>query len=139
HDVSVIVVAFDGVAFTRLCLESVLLNSAGLDAAVVVVDNGSTDGTRDYLAALAERDARVRVLRHDENRGFGPAVNQGPSAAPGDVLVLLNNDTVVPPEALSRLTAHLGRCEVGLVGPTPNRCGNEAEVDVPYRTYGEML
>jgi GT2 family glycosyltransferase len=139
HDISVIVVASGGVVFTRLCLESVLLNSADADAEVIVVDNGSSDGTRLYLTALAERDSRVRVLRNDENRGFGPAVNQGLSAATGDVLVVLNNDTVVPPAWLSRLTAHLDRPEVGLVGPTTNRCGNEAEADAPYRTYGEML
>jgi GT2 family glycosyltransferase len=139
HDISVIVAAPDGVVFTRLCLESVLLNSADADAEVIVVDNGASDGTRLYLTALAERDSRVRVLRNAENRGFGPAVNQGLGAATGDVLVVLNNDAVVPPAWLSRLTAHLDRSEVGLVGPTTNRCGNEAEVDAPYRTYGEML
>ena len=139
HDVSVVVAAPDGLAFTRLCLESVLLNSVDADAEVIVVDNGSGDGTREYLAALAERDSRVRVLRNDENRGFGAAVNQGLSAATGDILVVLNNDTIVPPGWLPRLTAHLARPEVGLVGPTTNRCGNEAEVDAPYRTYGEMV
>jgi GT2 family glycosyltransferase len=106
---------------------------------MIVVDNGSTDGTREYLAVLGERDSRVRVLRNDLDHGFGPAVNQGLAAATGDVLVVLNNDTIVPPGWLSRLSAHLDRTEVGLVGPTTNRCGNEAEVDAPYRTYGEML
>ena len=72
------------------------------------------------------------------NRGFGPAVNQGLALASGDMLVVLNNDTIVPPGSLSRLLAHLERPEVGLVGPTTNRCGNEAEVDAPYRTYGEL-
>jgi GT2 family glycosyltransferase len=139
HAVSVVVVAPGGLAFTRLCLESVLLNSADVDAEVIVVDNGSGDGTRAYLSALAERDSRVRVLRNEENRGFGPAVNQGLSAATGDVLVVLNNDTVVPPAWLSRLTAHLERPEVGLVGPATNRCGNEAEIEATYRTYGEMV
>jgi GT2 family glycosyltransferase len=139
HDVSVVVAAADGIVFTRLCLESVLLNSADSDVELVVVDNGSSDGTREYLAALAERDSRVRVLRHDENCGFGPAVNQGLSAATGDALVVLNNDTIVPPGWLSRLTAHLERPEIGLVGPTTNRCGNEAEIDTSYRTYGEMV
>lgn len=139
HDVSVVVVAADGLVFTRLCLESVLLNAADTDVALVVVDNGSSDGTREYLAALAERDSRVRVLRNDENRGFGPAVNQGLSAATGDVLVVLNNDTVVPPGWLPRLVAQLDRPEVGLVGPTTNRCGNEGEVETSYRTYGEMV
>src|SRR4029078_3837306 len=75
HDVSVAVVAPDGLAFTRLCLES-LLSDHELDLEVVVVDNASTDGTREYLAALSERDSRVRVLRNHENRGFAPAVNQ---------------------------------------------------------------
>jgi GT2 family glycosyltransferase len=139
HDISVIIVAADGLAFTRLCVESVLFNSADTDAELIVVDNASTDGTREYLAALAERDSRIHVLRNDANRGLGPAVNQGLNTARGDVLVVLNNDTVVPPAWLSRLTAHLDRAEVGLVGPTTNRCGNEAEVDAPYRTYGEML
>jgi GT2 family glycosyltransferase len=139
HAVSVVVVAPDGLAFTRLCLESVLLNSLDVDAEVIVVDNGSGDGTREYLSALAERDSRVRVRRNEENRGFAPAVNQGLNAAGADILVVLNNDTVVPPAWLSRLTAHLHRPEVGLVGSTTNRCGNEAEIDAPYRSYGEML
>jgi GT2 family glycosyltransferase len=139
HDSSVVVVAPDGLAFTRLCLESVLVNSADADAELIVVENASRDGTREYLAALSERDSRVRVLRNDENRGFGPAVNQGLSVATGDVLDVLNNHTIVPPGWLTRLTAHLDRPEIGLVGPTTNRSGNEAEVDAPYRTYGELV
>ena len=106
---SIVVVAADGLVFTRLCLESVLANAARRDVELVVVDNGSSDGTRDYLAALAERDSRVRSLRNDENRGFGAAVNQGLSVANGDVLVVLNNDTIVPPGWLARLVAHLAR------------------------------
>jgi GT2 family glycosyltransferase len=139
HDLSVVVPVVDGLVFTRLSLESVLLNAVDLDVELVVVDNASSDGTREYLAALAERDSRVRVLRNDENRGFGPAVNQGLGVATGSVLVVLNNDTIVPPGALAALVAHLERDEVGLVGPTTNRAGNEAEVDAPYSTYGEMV
>jgi GT2 family glycosyltransferase len=139
HDASAIVVAADGLAFTRLCLESLLLNSGEIDCELVVVDNASTDGTREYLAALSERESRVQVIRNEASRGFGPAVNQGLLAASGDVLVILNNDTIAPPGWLARLAAHLERPEIGLVGPTTNRCGNEAEVDSTYRTYGEML
>jgi GT2 family glycosyltransferase len=139
HDASVVIVAADGLVFTRLGVESVLLNVDDTDIEIVVVDNATSDGTREYLIALAERDSRVVVLRNDQNRGFGPAVNQGLGAAKGDVLVVLNNDTVVPPGWLSRLAGHLERPEIGLVGPTTNRCGNEAEVDAAYRTYGEMV
>jgi GT2 family glycosyltransferase len=139
HDASVVIVAIDGLAFTRLSVESALLAGDGVDLEVVVVDNGTTDGTREYLSALGERDSRVQVLRNDENRGFGPAVNQGLGVATGDVLVVLNNDTMLPPGWLQRLAAHLERPEIGLVGPTTNRSGNEAEVDAPYRTYAEMI
>ncbi len=139
HEVSIVVAAPDGLVFTRLCLESVLLTPGDADVELIVIDNGSSDGTREYLAALAERDSRVRVLRNEKNCGFAPAVNQGLAAATGDVLVVLNNDTIVPPGWLSRLAGHLERDEVGLVGPTTNRCGNEAEVDAPYRTFGEMV
>ncbi|HJS50137.1 MAG TPA: glycosyltransferase family 2 protein [Gaiellaceae bacterium] len=137
-DASIVVVAPNGLVYTRLCLESVL-DDKELDIELVVVDNGSSDGTREYLAALADGDSRVRVLRNDENRGFPPAVNRGMRAATGDVLVVLNNDTIVPRGSLTRLIAHLERPEVGLVGPTTNRCGNEAEVDAAYRTYRELV
>jgi GT2 family glycosyltransferase len=129
----------DGLAFTRLCLESVLLSADDVDIELVVVDNGTQDGTGEYLTDLAERDSRVRVVRNDQNRGFTPAVNQGLMAAGGDALVVLNNDTVVLPGSLAHLVAHLERAEVGLVGATTNRCGNEAEVEAPYRTYGELV
>jgi GT2 family glycosyltransferase len=137
HDISAVVVAPDGLAFTRLCLESVLVQH-DVDLELIVVDNASADGTREYLAALSERDSRIRVVRNDGNRGFGPAVNQGLGAAGADVLVVLNNDTVVPPGSIAHLVRHLERPDVGLVGPTTNRCGNEAEVDSAYRTYAEI-
>lgn len=137
-DASLVVVAPKGLVYTRLCLESVLLETEDVDFELVVVDNGSSDGTPEYLAALAHCDSRVRVLRNDENRGFPPAVNQGLRAARGDVLVVLNNDTIVPRGSLTRLIAHLERPEVGLVGPTTNRCGTDAEVDAAYRTHGEL-
>jgi GT2 family glycosyltransferase len=137
HDASIVVVAPDGLAFTRLCVESVL-SDHGVDAELIVVDNASADGTREFLAALAERDARVRVIRNDENRAYAAALNQGLAESSGDVLVVLNNDVVVPSGALARLIAHLERPEIGLVGPSTNRSGNEAEIDVTYRRYAEM-
>jgi GT2 family glycosyltransferase len=138
-DASLVVVAPNGLVYTRLCLESILQDSGEVDFEVVVVDNGSSDGSSDYLAGLTQRDSRVRVLRNDENRGFPPAVNQGLQAATGDALVILNNDTILPPGSLTRLIAHLARPDVGLVGPITNRCGNEAEVDSGYRTLGGLV
>jgi GT2 family glycosyltransferase len=135
---SIVVVTHDNLAFTRLCLRSVLANS-GEGIELIVVDNGSSDGTPSYLARLAERDARVRVLLNGTNAGFAPACNQGLGLATGDHLVLLNNDTLVAPGWLAGLRRHLAEPGVGLVGPVTNRIGNEAEIDADYATWGEFL
>jgi GT2 family glycosyltransferase len=136
---SVVVVTYNGLVFTRLCLESLLANTTDEDFELIAVDNGSTDGTPVYLTKLAERDARVRVLLNGRNMGFAPACNQGLGLAGGEHLVLLNNDTMVAPGWLSALLSHLRNPGVGLVGPVTNRIGNEAEIETDYRTWGEFL
>jgi GT2 family glycosyltransferase len=136
---SVVVVTHDNLVFTRLCLQSVLANTRGEGFELIVVDNGSSDGTAAYLARLAEMDARVRVLLNGANMGFASACNQGLDLASGDHLVLLNNDTLVSPGWLDGLRRHLAEPRVGFVGPVTNRIGNEAEIDTNYRTWGEYL
>jgi len=135
---SIVVVTCEGLAFTRLCLASVLAHTHG-DFELIVVDNGSEDGTPAYLAELARRDARVRALLNGRNAGFAPACNAGLALARGEHLVLLNNDTMLAPGWLPRLLAHLANREVGLVGPVTNRIGNEAEIATDYATWGGFL
>jgi GT2 family glycosyltransferase len=135
---SIVVVTHDGAAFTDLCVRSVVENTdAGYE--LIVVDNASTDATRDYLTGLAEHNEHVRAVFNDTNRGFGAATNQGLELADGDILVLLNNDTIVPPGWLRRMACHLGDPTIGLVGASTNRIGNEAQLNLSYRTYAEFL
>ena len=136
---SIIVVAIDGLPFTRLSVESVLEQTEAPPFELIVVDNGSSDGTREYLERLVDLDGRVRVIRNDENRGFVRAVNQGLADARGETLVLLNNDAVVPRGWLTRLERHLLHERIGAVGPVTNRIGTDAEIDVEYTTYGDFL
>jgi GT2 family glycosyltransferase len=136
---SIVVVSFDSLIYTRMCVETVLANTHDLAFELIVVDNGSSDGSREYLGALEARDARASLLDNEKNIGFPAACNQGLAAAQGDHLVLLNSDTMVPPGWLSRLTSHLGADGAGLVGPVTNRIGNEAEVVTEYDTYGDFL
>lgn len=136
---SIIVVSFNNLVFTRLCLESVLLNTSDPGFELIVVDNGSTDGSSEYLLELSRLYESIRVLFNNENLGFARACNQGLSLARNDILVLLNNDTIVPPGWLAGLVRGLQEPNVGMVGPVTNRCGNEAEVTVSYETYGGML
>jgi GT2 family glycosyltransferase len=92
-------------AATRLpaCLDALAAQTQPADE-VIVVDNGSTDGT----AALARaRFARVRLVTNPANRGFARAVNQGILAAASATIVLLNDDTVPEPDCLAALVAPL--------------------------------
>lgn len=136
---SIVVVTFGDLVPTKLCIESVLRNTDGPAYELIVVDNGSDPDARLYLGSIASGHRHVRALFNSANAGFARACNRGLAAARGDVLVLLNNDTVVPPKWLERLVDHLDDPEVGLVGPVTNRIGNEAEVGGSYRTYGELV
>ena len=135
---SVVVVTRDNLAFTRMCLESCLAAEAGGQDELIVVDNASADGTRAYLRALRAAGLPVRVIENDRNAGFPAACNQGLAQARGDVLVLLNNDTVVPRGWLGRLARHLGDEGVGLLGPLTNRIGTTAEIPVRYVTLDQF-
>ena len=135
---SIVVVTWDNLAFSRMCLASIFENTDYPNYELIVVDNASTDGTVEELQRIAGQAPHVRAIFNDHNAGFGPANNQGLAAATGDILVLLNNDTVVPRGWLRRLTRHLEDPAVGLIGPATNRTCNEAQIDIPYQTYGEF-
>jgi GT2 family glycosyltransferase len=137
--VSIVVVTFNNFVFTKMCLESLLANTDYGNYEIVVVDNGSNDETAGYLNELTRHCTHVRSFFNRENLGFAPAVNQGLAAATGDVLILLNNDTLVPRGWLAGLLRHTKDSSVGMVCPVTNRIGNEAEIEVSYRTYGEFM
>jgi GT2 family glycosyltransferase len=136
---SIVVVTYENRVLTRLCLETLLAHSGDTRFEVIVVDNGSRDGTAAYLTSLAERNPRVRAVLNGTNLGFAPACNEGLALARAEHVVLLNNDVILPPRWLPALLAHLTDPSVGLVGPTTNRIGNEAEVEASYRTWGGFL
>ena len=135
---SIIVVTYNNLALTRLCLESIVRNTDYPNYELIVVDNDSTDDTPEYLRHVAAQHPQVQIILNTENRGFAFANNQGLALSTGARLVLLNNDTVVPPGWLSRLLRHLEDPAIGLVGPVTNFTGNEARVEVDYQMLGEM-
>jgi GT2 family glycosyltransferase/glycosyltransferase involved in cell wall biosynthesis len=136
--VSIIVVTFNNLKYTRLCLESVLKNTTLPDFEVIVIDNASDDGTREYLDSLAAADGRLRIVRNATNRGFAAANNQGLKLATGKILLLLNNDVIVPRGWLRGMLRVLEDESVGLVGPVANSVGNQARIAVDYISLDEI-
>ncbi len=131
--VSVIVVTHDGLGWTRLCLESVERRTDWPRFEVIVADNASTDGTREWLGDAERRGSVVAVMLPD-NRGFAAGVNAAAAKAHGRYLCILNNDTVVTRGWLGALVRHLERDPgLGMVGPSTNEIANDARVDVGYR------
>jgi hypothetical protein len=115
-DVSVVTVTFDSEREIRGCVDSVLAQRE-LAVELIVVDNGSRDGTQ---AVLTEFSDRIRSILNVRNLGFGQAVNQAARVARGTYLFLLNPDARLPsPTALRELVGFMrAHPEVGLAGNT---------------------
>jgi N-acetylglucosaminyl-diphospho-decaprenol L-rhamnosyltransferase len=113
-EMSIVLVCWNNKAYLDQCLQSLYEATLKSRFDVVVVDNGSTDGSQ---RMLAERYPAVRVIQNADNVGLGKASNQGIEATIGRYVLLLNNDTLVNGPALDALVDFLdAHPEAGAVG-----------------------
>jgi GT2 family glycosyltransferase len=134
---SIVIVTHNGLAYTKLCLTTLLAHWRNGDE-LILVDNASTDGTPEFLRDVAQKNPFVKIVLNETNHGFAGGNNLGLALATGDFLVLLNNDTLVSAHWRDALLAHLSDHSTGLVGPVTNRTCNEAQIDAPCKTFGEF-
>ena len=88
---TIVIPNYNGMEYLKKCLDSILADTAEHPAGILVIDNGSTDGS----CELAERMPGTEVIRMGENRGFCEAVNAGIRASDTPYIILLNNDLTV--------------------------------------------
>jgi GT2 family glycosyltransferase len=101
--IAVVILTWNGIALTRRCLQTLKLEALPAGVSVTVVDNGSTDGTVEYLRSMP----RITLIENGENLGYARAVNIGINATDQDAdVVLLNNDVeLIEPDWLDKLSA----------------------------------
>lgn len=92
--VSIVIPVFNKVEYTRRCLEAIVRNTPGELFEVIIVDNASTDGTKELLQGLG---GDVKIITNETNFGFTRACNQGARIAGGEYILFLNNDTEPQP------------------------------------------
>jgi GT2 family glycosyltransferase len=109
---TVVIPVFNQFHRTYLCLASILERTGEVPYEVVVVDDGSTDETRELERVVSG----IRIVRNASNRGFIDACNRGAETARGELVVFLNNDTLVSNDWLSRLVEPFEEPDVGVVG-----------------------
>lgn len=113
-DLSVIVVNWNTCELLRTCLASVKQHTTGLEYELIVVDNGSSDGSP---AMVREEFPEAVQIENKDNRGFAAANNQGIRAAHGRAVLLLNSDTELIENSFLKLHRFLfSREEIGAVG-----------------------
>jgi GT2 family glycosyltransferase/glycosyltransferase involved in cell wall biosynthesis len=128
--VSVIVLTYNNLSLTQKCLYSIKKYSNYDNIEIIVVDNMSSDGSREWLLKYS-KDNKIKLLLNELNLGFSAGNNIGIKDATGDYIVILNNDTFVSPNWISNLLKYFKDSTIGMVGPVTNNIGNQAKIELP--------
>lgn len=102
--VSIIIPVFNNLNYTKDCLDSIFRIGSKYNFEVIIINNASSDGTKEYLQNFKHD---ILVKNNIENRGFSKACNQGAELAKGEYLLFLNNDTAVTKNWLDILVEEL--------------------------------
>lgn len=108
---SVITLTYNKLKYTKKYIDSLFKNTK--DFELIIVDNGSTDGTREYLKSLDN----IKLILNDENVGFSKGNNQGLEITEGEYIAFLNNDILLYPNWFEECEKVFIKEYAGFVGP----------------------
>jgi len=132
-EVSVVIPAYNEVRAIGECLESLLatLGEARFSHEVIVVDDGSSDGTAERVREVEG----VKLLEHKRNRGYGAALKTGIRGAQGEIIVIADADGTYPAERIPDLVEGMEQCDM-VVGA---RTGEHVRVPLERRPAKWLL
>ena len=116
-DYSFVINAYDYVDDVRRCVGAILQHTGQASAEVVVVDNGSTDGTAEYLEAAQAEHGNVRVIHCDHVVGDAAGKNIGIKQARGRYIIVMDASTEVVGDILTAVSEQLSDASIGVFGP----------------------
>ena len=131
--VSIVIVTYNSLKnTTQPCLESIYSIKTNVEFELIVVDNCSSDGTREYLLEQEKIHSNLKVILNENNLGFAGGNNIGIKECNNSLLtILLNNDTIVNDYWLDKFVEFFDKHpEVGIAGPVTNSIGNEQRIFV---------
>ncbi len=148
--VSIIMLTYNQLDDTKICVESLLKHTADVNYELIFVDNGSTkDDTKTYLEDLKSKHSNIKAIFNDSNLGFACANNQGIEISEGEFVLLLNNDVILTDGWLSRMIAVAESDKnTGIVGPCTNHAsgrqvvvfdGDASDDEAIQKFAGEIL
>lgn len=117
-ELSIVIVNLNAKKLTLECVESIKKEGSDLKWEIIMVDNGSDDGSVEAFKKLQAEMDNFTFIGNDKNEGYAKANNQGIRVARGDYVLLLNNDTVVKKNALRGLYDFAKKKkDAGVIGP----------------------
>jgi len=136
HKTAIVILTYNNLQYNQDCIESIRTYTAPGTYELIVVDNCSTDGTREWLL----RQPGIKLRLNDYNVGFPAGCNMGVALAErGSDILLLNNDTVVTASWLDNLKACLYSADdIGAAGAVCNHDENLQGLALSYKTLEEM-
>lgn len=126
---SIIVPVHNALSDVKLCLASIIKNSFPAHE-LIIVNDGSDAETSLWLESFVSKNPAAKLVVHKEALGYTNAVNAGFVASSGQILVIQNSDTIVPPFWLERLAAPLEYQDIAAVGPVSNAATWQSIPDV---------
>ncbi|MDE2416334.1 MAG: glycosyltransferase family 2 protein [Burkholderiales bacterium] len=126
---------------TRVCLDSLLPWLDDPELEILVIDNGSPDDSAQKTTDWCATHPQARCLLSESNRGFAGGMNWGAEKASGQWLLLINNDTIFPAQAIDALKRVLSEApsDVAMLGPVTNAAGNGQRLWKPDTAHAQWL
>jgi GT2 family glycosyltransferase len=140
HICDVVVLTWNQLEIIKTFIDSFLENTT-VPVRLIIIDNGSSDGTNKFLASLKDTDlCEFKIIANEENKGFVGGMNQGIEASSAPFVCLANNDLIFTKGWLrQKLSVFESDAKIGVLNPNSNNLGVHAPDSMPLNDFAKEL